>query len=38
MAKMPVGGKLEYVAAYSLFHRTESTTDAEAQKILKWKF
>ena len=34
LAALPVGGKIEYVTIYSLFHRTEATTDAEAQKVL----
>ena len=37
LAALPVGGKMEFVMTYSLFHRTEATTDAEAQKILSWK-
>ncbi|HEX5397533.1 MAG TPA: hypothetical protein VFY06_00600, partial [Verrucomicrobiae bacterium] len=31
---LPVGGKMEFVTTYTLFHRTESTPNAEAQKIL----
>ncbi len=34
LAALPVGEKMEYVMTYRLFHRTEATTDAEAQKIL----
>ena len=34
LAALPVGGKIEYVMTYSLSHRTEATTDAEAKKIL----
>jgi len=38
LEKLPVGGKMEFVTVYSLFPRTESTTDAEAQKILSRRF
>jgi hypothetical protein len=34
MAEIPVGGQMEFVTTYSLFHRTEASSDAEAQKIL----
>ena len=34
LAALPVGGKIEFVTTYSLYRRTEATTDAEAQKIL----
>jgi hypothetical protein len=37
LAALPVGGKMEFVTTYSLFRRTETTTDAEAQKVLSWK-
>ena len=30
-------GKMEFVTMYSLFRRTETATDAEAQKVLSWK-
>lgn len=33
---LPVGSKMEYVTTYTLFHRTESSTDSEAQKVLSW--
>jgi hypothetical protein len=36
MAKLPVGGKMQFVTVYSLFHRTEATTDADAKKVLSW--
>lgn len=36
LATLPVGGKMEFVTTYSLFRRTEPTTDAEAQKVLSW--
>jgi hypothetical protein len=32
--KLPVGGKMQYVTLYTLFHRTEPTPDAEAKKVL----
>ena len=34
LSALPVGGKMEFVTTYHLFHRTEATPDAEAQKIL----
>ncbi len=34
---LEVGQTREFVTTYSLFHRTEPTTDAEAQKVLAWK-
>ena len=34
LEKLPVGGQMEFVTTYRLFHRTEVGTDAEAQKIL----
>ena len=34
LAQLPVGGKMEYITVYNLFRRTETTTDAEAQKVL----
>jgi hypothetical protein len=37
LAALPVGGKMEFTTTYSLFHRTEATTDAEAHKVLAWK-
>ena len=37
LAALPVGGKMEYVTTYRLFHRTEATPDAEAQKVLNGK-
>jgi len=37
LSALPVGGKMEYVTTYTLFRRTEATTDAEAQKVLSWK-
>jgi hypothetical protein len=37
VSALPVGGKMEYTMTYQLFHRTEATTDAEAQKVLAWK-
>ncbi len=38
IAKMPVGGRMEFVTTYSLFRRTETTPDAEAQKVLSWQY
>lgn len=38
LSKLPVGGKMEFLTVYSLFHRTESAPDAEAQKILSWRY
>ena len=37
LSALPVGGKMEFFTLYNLYHRTEATTDAEAQKILSWK-
>jgi hypothetical protein len=37
VSALPVGGKMEYTMTYQIFHRTEATTDAEAQKILSGK-
>ncbi len=34
LTNLPVGGKMEFVTVYSLFRRTEPTTDADARKIL----
>ncbi len=38
LTTLPVGGQMEFVTVYSLFHRTESTTNAEAQKVLSWRY
>ena len=32
------GQTIEFVTSYSLFHRTGTTTDAEAQKVLSWQY
>ncbi len=37
LQSLPLGGKMEYVTEYSLFHRSEATTDAEAKKVLGGK-
>ncbi len=37
MAALPVGGQMKFVTTFTLFHRTEATTDAEAQKVLAGK-
>jgi hypothetical protein len=34
LATLPVGGEMQFVTTYSLFHRTETTPDAEVHKIL----
>jgi hypothetical protein len=36
LAELPVGGQMQFVTVYTLFRRTEPTTDAEAQKVLSW--
>ncbi|MGP8239553.1 MAG: hypothetical protein ACLQVW_29630 [Limisphaerales bacterium] len=38
VAQLPVGGQMQFVTVYSLFRRTEPTTDAEAQKVLSWHY
>lgn len=38
LAKLPVGGQMQFVTFYSLFHRTEATPDAEARKVLSWRY
>jgi hypothetical protein len=38
LATLPVGGKMQFITVYSLFHRTETTTDAEARKVLSWHY
>ena len=38
MAALPVGSKMQFVTTYSIFRRTEATMDAEAQKVLSWKY
>jgi hypothetical protein len=34
LAKLAVGGQLEFVTVYSIYRRSESTSDAEARKVL----
>lgn len=36
LTELPLGGRMEFVTTYSLFRRTESASDAEAQKVLSW--
>jgi hypothetical protein len=38
LSTLPVGGQMKFVTVYSLFRRTEPTTDAEAQKVLSWQY
>ena len=38
LSALPVGGKVEFFTLYNLYHRTEATTDAEAQKVLSGKY
>jgi hypothetical protein len=38
MSTLPVGGTMQFITTYSLFRRTEPTTDAEAQKVLSWQY
>ncbi len=35
---MAVGDTREFVTTYSLFHRSQPTTDVEAQQILQWHY
>jgi hypothetical protein len=35
---LAVGQSREFIVTYSLFRRTETTTDAEAQKVLSWRY
>jgi hypothetical protein len=35
---LAVGQTITFVTTYSLFHRTGTTTDAEAQKVLAWQY
>ncbi len=37
LSALHVGEAMKFVTTYNLFHRTETTTDAEAQKVLSWK-
>jgi hypothetical protein len=38
ISTLPVGGTMQFITTYSLFRRTEPTTDAEAQKVLSWQY
>ncbi len=38
MATLPVNSQMQFVTVYSLFRRTQPTTDAEAQKVLSWQY
>jgi hypothetical protein len=38
LADLPVGGQMELVTTYSLHRRTETTSDAEAKKILSYQY
>jgi len=38
LGQLPVGGQMEFVTEYNLFHRTEPTTDAEAKKVFAWHY
>lgn len=38
MSTLPVGGQMEFDTYYTIFRRTEATSDAEAQKVLSWHY
>lgn len=38
MSNLPVGGQIEFDVYYSIFQRTETNSDAEAQKVLAWHY
>ena len=38
MGLLPLNGQMEFDTYYTIFRRTEATSDAEAQKVLSWHY